>query len=67
MVEYQLAQLNIAKMKFPLESQEMTAFASRLDGANALADVAPDFVWRLQTEDGDAAGSASTATMCSST
>ena len=56
MSEYHLAQLNIAKMKFPLESPEMAAFVARLDEVNALADAAPGFVWRLQTEDGDATG-----------
>ena len=32
----------------------MHGFASRLDEINALADRAPGFVWRLQTEEGDA-------------
>ena len=56
MAEYHLAQLNIAKMKFPLESPEMAGFVARLEDVNALADVAPGFVWRLQTDDGDATG-----------
>ena len=54
MSEYHLAQLNIAKMKFPLDDPQMAAFVERLDEVNALADDAPGFVWRLQTEDGDA-------------
>jgi len=29
---------------------------ARLDDINALADSAPGFVWRMQTEDGDATG-----------
>ncbi|MGD8348447.1 MAG: DUF3291 domain-containing protein [Gammaproteobacteria bacterium] len=56
MVEHQLAQLNIARMKFPLEAPGMADFVARLDEINALADAAPGFVWRLQTEDGDATG-----------
>ncbi|MES1192002.1 MAG: DUF3291 domain-containing protein [Steroidobacter sp.] len=54
MSTYQLAQLNIATMKYPLESPEMADFAGNLDHINALADQAPGFVWRLQTEEGDA-------------
>lgn len=54
MSEYHLAQLNIAKMKFPLDDPRMREFVDRLQQINALADDAPGFVWRLQTEDGDA-------------
>jgi len=53
---YQLAQLNIAKMKFAIDDPGMSGFVARLDDINALADSAPGFVWRLQTEDGDATG-----------
>ena len=56
MYRYQLAQLNIAKMKFAIDDPGMSDFVARLDDINALADVAPGFVWRLQTEDGDATG-----------
>ncbi len=54
MAAYQLAQLNIARMKFPIDHPQMAEFVARLDDVNALADAAPGFVWRLQTEDGDA-------------
>ena len=54
MAEYYLAQLNIARMKYPLESPGMAGFVARLEDVNALADASPGFVWRLQTEDGDA-------------
>ena len=54
MSSYQLAQLNIAKMRFPLESPKMREFVENLDRINTLADEAPGFVWRLQTEEGDA-------------
>jgi hypothetical protein len=49
-----LAQLNIAVMKQPLESPEMADFVANLDRINALAERSPGFVWRLQTDDGDA-------------
>lgn len=56
MADYNLAQLNIAQLKFPLETPEMADFVARLEDINALADSAPGFVWRLQTDDGDATG-----------
>jgi len=49
-----LAQVNIARMKAPLESPVMAGFVARLDEINALADRSPGFVWRLQTEEGNA-------------
>ena len=51
---YELAQLNIALMKEPLESPGMTDFVANLDRINALAESSPGFVWRLKTEDGNA-------------
>lgn len=53
-MSYQLAQLNIASMKYALDAPEMADFANNLDRINALADNAPGFVWRLQDEEGDA-------------
>jgi hypothetical protein len=54
MSNFQLAQLNIATMKAPLDSPPMADFVASLDRINALAEAAPGFVWRLQTEEGDA-------------
>ena len=54
MSAFELAQLNIAVMKEPLESPSMADFVASLDRINALAEAAPGFVWRLQTEEGDA-------------
>ncbi len=54
MPDYQLAQVNIARMLAPLDDPIMAEFVNRLDEINAVADDAPGFVWRLQTEDGDA-------------
>jgi len=53
---FHLAQLNIAKMKYPAEATEMADFMNNLDRFNALADESPGFIWRLQTEEGDATG-----------
>ena len=54
MSRYELAQLNIAIMKQPLESPSMADFVSNLDRVNALAETSPGFVWRLKAEGGDA-------------
>lgn len=53
---YQIAQVNIARMVAPIESPEMADFVGLLDEINELADKSPGFVWRLQTEEGDATG-----------
>ena len=54
MSQYHLAQLNIADLKFPLDSPELKDFVDNLDRINALAESSPGFVWRLQTDEGDA-------------
>jgi hypothetical protein len=50
----QLAQVNIGRMRASLDSPELAGFVARLDEINALADRSPGFVWRLQTEAGNA-------------
>ena len=49
-----LAQVNIARMRGPLESAVMADFVARPDEINALADASPGFVWRLQTSESNA-------------
>lgn len=49
-----LAQVNIARMLAPLTDPLMAGFVARLQDINALADRSPGFVWRLQTDEGDA-------------
>lgn len=51
---YHLAQVNIATGRAPLDDPIMQGFVDRLDTLNALADRSPGFIWRLQTDDGDA-------------
>jgi hypothetical protein len=51
---HHLAQANVARAKAPLTDPVMHGFVEQLDYINSLADRAPGFVWRLQTEDGDA-------------
>ena len=54
MSAYHLAQLNIARMLAPIDDSIMAEFVAQLGPVNALADQAPGFVWRLQSESGDA-------------
>ena len=49
-----LAQLNVARLRVPLEHPAMIPFVTNLLTINAEADAAPGFVWRLQEESGDA-------------
>ena len=51
---YHLAQVNIGRIKAPLDDPRMAGFVDRLDELNALADCSPGFVWRLQTSEGNA-------------
>jgi hypothetical protein len=54
MSRYELAQLNVAVMREPLDSPSMADFVANLDRINALAEVSPGFVWRLQSDEGNA-------------
>jgi hypothetical protein len=51
---WHLAQLNIGRVRAPMTDPLMAGFVAELESVNALADSAPGFVWRLQTETGDA-------------
>lgn len=54
MTRFHLAQANIGRFRAPLDDPIMEGFRTQLDPINALADQSPGFVWRLQTEDGNA-------------
>jgi heme-degrading monooxygenase HmoA len=51
---YQLAQVNVGRARGETTDPVMAEFMARLAEINALAEQSPGFVWRLQTEDGDA-------------
>ena len=53
-MEFVLAQVNIGRFRAPIDDPIMEGFRSQLDPINALADRSAGFVWRLQTEDGNA-------------
>ncbi len=49
-----LAQLNIARAKYPLDATEIKDFVDNLDVVNATAEQSEGFVWSLKDESGDA-------------
>ena len=54
MAGYELAQMNVARLKAPLDSPQLADFVGALDRINAVADRSPGFVWRLQDDSGNA-------------
>ena len=54
MSRFHLAQVNIGRFRAPIDDPIMDGFRTQLDPVNLLADATPGFVWRLQTEDGNA-------------
>lgn len=51
---FHLAQYNIARLIHPIDHPNTAAFVAQLDEVNARAEQAPGFVWRLQSESGNA-------------
>jgi hypothetical protein len=51
---WHLAQINVATALYPLDDPRIAAFVAKLDEVNALADATPGFVWRLQSDSGNA-------------
>ena len=54
MTRSHLAQVNVARLAAPLDSPQLAEFVANLQPINEIADASPGFVWRLQTESGDA-------------
>ena len=54
MSSYHIAQINIARMFALIHDPIMADFVAQLPPINVLADESPGFVWRLQSEGGDA-------------
>ena len=53
---FQLAQVNIGRIRAPMNDPIMAEFAEALNEINALAESTPGFVWRLKEESGNATG-----------
>lgn len=54
MPNFHLAQINIGTMIAPIDDPAVSGFVDALEPINAIADRSAGFVWRLQTEEGDA-------------
>lgn len=54
MSRYHLAQINIGRLRAPVDDPMIADFKNNLDRINAIADAAPGFVWRLTGEGNDA-------------
>ncbi|MGI8754502.1 MAG: DUF3291 domain-containing protein [Acidimicrobiales bacterium] len=51
-----VAQLNVGRLRAPMEDPLIDGFRGNLEPVNALAEASPGFVWRLQDATGDATG-----------
>jgi hypothetical protein len=49
-----LAQINIGRLVAPIDDPRLADFVAQLDPVNKLAEQSPGFVWRLQSESGNA-------------
>jgi len=49
-----LAEINVARLRYPLEDPRVADFVDNLDAINALAERSEGFVWRLKDESGNA-------------
>lgn len=54
MTAFHLAQLNVGRLVAPTDSPVVAEFMEALDRINALAEASPGFVWRFQTDAGNA-------------
>lgn len=51
---WNIAQMNVATAMYPLDDRRMSRFVEQLDDINATAESSPGFLWRLQSESGNA-------------
>ena len=49
-----LAQLNVGRLRAPMDDPTIDDFRLNLEPVNALAEVSPGYVWRLQDDTGNA-------------
>lgn len=54
MADWELAQINVARLIAPVDDPAVAEFMNALDEINAVAGHSPGFVWRFQTDDGNA-------------
>jgi hypothetical protein len=49
-----LAEINVARLRYPLDDPRIAEFVASLDRVNALAEMSDGYVWRLKGEAGNA-------------
>jgi hypothetical protein len=59
---FELAQVNVARTRAPLDSPQMAGFVAAIDPVLRLAEQSDGFVWRHVTATGTGSRSASTGT-----
>jgi hypothetical protein len=52
-MSFHLAQINVAKIAYPMDGPHMADFVAALDNINALADRSDGFVWRMVGDGGE--------------
>ena len=52
--DWHVAQMNVGRTVAPVDSPALADFMAALDRINALAEASPGFVWRLQSDAGNA-------------
>ncbi|WP_424211797.1 DUF3291 domain-containing protein [Streptomyces sp. BI20] len=62
MTSFEIAQVNISRLKFALDSPEMAGFVGNLDAVNLSAETADGFRWRLKAEVDPVSGEVGDAT-----
>ena len=53
-MNFHLAQINTGRLIAPIDDPRIADFVAQLDPINALAERSPGFVWRLQSDSGNA-------------
>ncbi len=51
---WHLAQINIGRLKHPVDDPRVAEFMENLDAINEIAEQSPGFVWRLKDDSGNA-------------
>jgi Domain of unknown function (DUF3291) len=51
--QFELAQLNVARLRAPIDSPQLAGFVGALGRINGIADRSVGFVWRLQDDSGN--------------
>ena len=53
-MNYQLAQINVGRLRYPAEDARLAEFMNNLELVNGIAESTPGFVWRLKDDSGNA-------------